>query len=79
MATIQNPRGFITAMMASAGAAAVFTPAIVLPLDLADSHGWYDRPFGAGGQTRRAAGHIETGRASWSDPANGGPGPLRLT
>ena len=50
-----------------------------LPLPLADSHGWYDRHFEAEGQTWRLAGHIETGRASWSDPANGGPGPLRLT
>ncbi|WP_298745269.1 hypothetical protein [uncultured Brevundimonas sp.] len=79
MATIQNPRGFITAMMASVGAAAVFTPAIVLPLEPADSHGWYDRQFETGGQTWRAAGHIEMGRTSWSDPAGGGPGPLRLT
>jgi phospholipase C len=49
-----------------------------LPLDLTGSHGWYDRQFAAGGQTWRAAGHIETGAPSWSDPAAGGPGPLRL-
>jgi phospholipase C len=49
-----------------------------LRLDLSDSHGWYDRQFTAGGQTWRVAGHIETGKASYSDPAAGGPGPLRL-
>lgn len=47
-------------------------------LDLADSHGWYDRQFVAGGQTWRVAGHVETGKASYSDPTAGGPGPLRL-
>ncbi|MEI9964817.1 MAG: phospholipase domain-containing protein [Caulobacteraceae bacterium] len=48
-------------------------------LDLADSHGWYDRRFEAGGQAWRVAGHVETGEPSYSDPAAGGPGPLRLT
>jgi phospholipase C len=47
-------------------------------LDLTDSHGWYDRQFVAAGQTWRVAGHIETGQSSYSDPAAGGPGPLRL-
>ncbi len=47
-------------------------------LDLARSHGWYDRHFAAGGQAWRVAGHVETGKASYSDPAAGGPGPLRL-
>ena len=49
-----------------------------LPLDLTASHGWYDRQFTAGGQTWRMAGHVEDGRPSYSDPAAGGPGPLRL-
>jgi len=49
-----------------------------LALDLASSHGWYDRQFTASGQTWRIAGHIEDGRPSFSDPAAGGPGPLRL-
>ena len=49
-----------------------------LPLDLAVSHGWYDLQFAAEGQTLRLAGHIETGAGSYSDPAAGGPGPLRL-
>jgi phospholipase C len=49
-----------------------------VPLDLADSHGWYDRQFVAGGQAWRTAGHLENGEASYSDPAAGGPGPLRL-
>jgi phospholipase C len=47
-------------------------------LDLADSHGWYDWQFVAGGQAWRVAGHLENGGASYSDPAAGGPGPLRL-
>jgi phospholipase C len=47
-------------------------------LDLADSHGWYDRQCVAGGQSWRMAGHVENGGASYSDPAAGGPGPLRL-
>lgn len=49
-----------------------------LRLDLSASHGWYDRQFTAGGQIWRIAGHVETGAASYSDPAAGGPGPLRL-
>ncbi len=47
-------------------------------LDLTHSHGWYDRQFVAGGQAWRVAGHVENGEASYSDPAAGGPGPLRL-
>ena len=47
-------------------------------LDAAKSHGWYDRQFVAGGQTWRMAGHIEDGKPSFSDPAAGGAGPLRL-
>ncbi len=50
-----------------------------IPLNLTDSHGWYDRQFVAGGQAWRVAGHVENGKASYSDPAAGGPGPLRLT
>jgi phospholipase C len=49
-----------------------------LQLDLTSSHGWYDRQLAGGGQGWRIAGHIETGKASYSDPAAGGPGPLRL-
>ncbi|HZF46386.1 MAG TPA: alkaline phosphatase family protein, partial [Sphingomonadaceae bacterium] len=49
-----------------------------IPLDLAESHGWYDRLFTAGGQSWRVAGHVENGEVSYSDPAAGGPGPLRL-
>lgn len=47
-------------------------------LDLTDSHGWYDRQLVAGSQSWRMAGHVEDGEASYSDPAAGGPGPLRL-
>jgi phospholipase C len=47
-------------------------------LDLTDSHGWYDRECAAGGQTWRMAGHVENGAGSYSDPAAGGPGPIRL-
>ncbi|MBO9601144.1 MAG: phospholipase C, phosphocholine-specific [Novosphingobium sp.] len=49
-----------------------------IPLALGDSHGWYDRQFTADGQVWRIAGHIENGAPSFSDPAAGGPGPLRL-
>jgi phospholipase C len=48
-------------------------------LDLSGSHGWYDRQFVADGQTWRMAGHVEDGEASYSDPAAGGPGPVRLS
>lgn len=47
-------------------------------LDLAGSHGWYDRQFTGGGQVWRMAGHTENGETSYSDPAAGGPGPLQL-
>ncbi len=50
-----------------------------IALDLTKSHGWYDRQFTAGGQTWRVAAHVATGEASYSDPAGGGPGPLRRT
>lgn len=49
-----------------------------LALDLAASHGWYDRQFSADGQVWRVAGHVETGQPSYSDPAAGGAGPLEL-
>lgn len=49
-----------------------------VPVDLEPSHGWYDRQISAPGQTWRMAGHIETGRPSFSDPAAGGPGPLEV-
>lgn len=47
-------------------------------LDLMKSHGWYDWQCEAAGQVWRMAGHVENGKASYSDPAGGGPGPLRL-
>ncbi|MBB3955429.1 phosphocholine-specific phospholipase C [Novosphingobium sediminicola] len=50
-----------------------------IALDLSASHGWYDRRIEAGDQVWRMAGHIETGKASFSDPAGGGPGPLNLS
>ncbi|MBB3349990.1 phosphocholine-specific phospholipase C [Sphingomonas sp. BK069] len=49
-----------------------------IALDLATSHGWYDRQFTTDGQVWRMAGHVEDGRESLSDPAAGGAGPLRL-
>jgi phospholipase C len=49
-----------------------------IPLNLAASHGWYDRQLDGAGQTWRMAGHIEDGKPSWSDPVAGGPGPLRV-
>ena len=47
-------------------------------LNLTASHGWYDRQFVAGDQVWRMAGHVEDGKPSFSDPAAGGAGPLRL-
>jgi phospholipase C len=49
-----------------------------IPLDLTNSHGWYDLHFTAAGQSWRIAGHVEDGRSSYSDPAAGGPGPLHI-
>ncbi|VXC93203.1 phosphocholine-specific phospholipase C [Sphingomonas sp. 8AM] len=49
-----------------------------ISLDLTASHGWYDRQFAGSGQTWRIAGHLENGKPSWSDPASGGAGPLRI-
>jgi phospholipase C len=45
-------------------------------LDLAASHGWYDRTLTASGQTLRMAGQAMADRPTFSDPALGGPGPL---
>ena len=47
-------------------------------LDLAASHGWYDRQLVAGAQAWRMAGHRGGGIDSFSDPALGGAGPLML-
>jgi phospholipase C len=47
---------------------------VVVPLDLAGSHGWYDlgiRVAGVAGYVRRYAGHLETGGESQSDPLMG--------
>ncbi len=49
-----------------------------ITLDLTKSHGWYDRQFAGAGQVWRMAGHVEDGKPSYSDPAAGGSGPLRL-
>lgn len=45
-------------------------------LDLAASHGWYDRTLTAAGQTLRIAGQAASERPSFSDPALGGAGRL---
>lgn len=50
---------------------------LAIPLDLQVTHGWFDRQLTAMGQTWRLAGHIETGRVAYSDPAIGGQGPLK--
>ncbi|WP_442679564.1 phosphocholine-specific phospholipase C [Sphingomonas sp. ASY06-1R] len=47
-------------------------------LNLAASHGWYDRQFATANQIWRMAGHLEDGKPSFSDPAAGGPGPLQI-
>lgn len=50
-----------------------------IPLDLAASHGWYDRTLTAPGQTLRIAGQAAPERPSFSDPALGGAGRLAYT
>lgn len=45
-------------------------------LDLTASHGWYDLIVDHGDGEVRLAGHVETGAASYSDPAAFGPAPL---
>lgn len=50
------------------------SPETTLVLDLEKSHGWYDFSIGITGFEhfgRRYAGHVETGRDSFSDPAMG--------
>ncbi|MEJ2408034.1 MAG: phospholipase C, phosphocholine-specific [Novosphingobium sp.] len=47
-------------------------------LNLSASHGWYDLGLAASDQSWRMAGHVENGKASFSDPAAGGAGPLTL-
>jgi phospholipase C len=41
--------------------------------DLAPSHHWYDLTVAAGGDEWRFAGHVETGKPSFSDPAATAP------
>lgn len=48
----------------------------VVPCDLSASHGWYDIRISDGHTALRLAGHIETGQASFSDPAAHGPARL---
>ena len=44
-----------------------------MPLDLQKSHGWYDFTVKAEGieSAARFAGHVETGRSSFTDPLMG--------
>ena len=49
-----------------------------ITLDLSPSHGWYDFTISGEGFSQRFAGHVEDGKPSVSDPAMGGPAPLRL-
>jgi phospholipase C len=42
-------------------------------IDLAPSLGWYDVTISAGEEIRRLAGHAETGRPSFTDPAAKAP------
>jgi phospholipase C len=51
----------------------------VVTLDLKASHNWYDFSLTGEGFKQRFAGHVETGEASFSDPALGGPAPLKLS
>jgi phospholipase C len=48
-----------------------------IALELAATGGWYDLWLTADGAAQRLAGRMETGRDSISDPALGGPAPLR--
>ena len=46
---------------------------ILEKIDLAPSFGWYDVTISAGEEIRRLAGHAETGRPSFTDPAAKAP------
>jgi phospholipase C len=50
----------------------------VVALDLSQSHNWYDFSLTGYGFELRYAGHVEDGRPSQSDPAMGGPAPLKV-
>ncbi len=47
-----------------------------LPLDLSQSHNWYDLEVLCDGQVMRLAGYVETGDEGLSDPVAGGPAVL---
>jgi phospholipase C len=47
-------------------------------LDLSASHNWYDFSLSGDGFVQRFAGHVEDGQPSFSNPAMGGPAPLKL-
>lgn len=47
-------------------------------LDLSASHNWYDFSLNGPGFVQRFAGHVEDGQPSFSDPAMGGPAPLKV-
>ncbi len=49
-----------------------------IALDLGQSHGWYDFTVSNDKFAQRFAGHIEDGKASFSDPALGGVAPMRV-
>jgi phospholipase C len=49
-----------------------------IAFDLTASHNWYDFSLVGDGFALRFAGHVEDGRPSFSDPALGGPAPLKV-
>ncbi|MDV6330927.1 phosphocholine-specific phospholipase C [Asticcacaulis sp. 201] len=53
--------------------AALESAAVTLPLDLSQSHNWYDLEVLCDGQVVRLAGYVETGGEGVSDPAAFGP------
>ncbi|ESQ85015.1 hypothetical protein AEAC466_04735 [Asticcacaulis sp. AC466] len=52
---------------------ALDSTAVTLPLDLSQSHNWYDLEVLCDGQVVRLAGYVETGGEGLSDPAAFGP------
>jgi hypothetical protein len=82
MVARQGRHSFIRNMMASAGVVAALTPAIARALDIPAGRrtGTIENVvFESGGQSWPMVGHVEDGKASYSDPMAGRPSPVQVT